>query len=363
MDNFQKSIIIINPFGIGDVIFTTPLIDSIKKKYSKVSLSYLCNKRTAPIVSSHPDIDKVFVFEKDQYRELWKKSKVEFIKKFFNFFCLIRKEHFDIALDFSLSRDYGFFSMMAGIKQRIGYQYKKRGLFLTDKIMLEDGFCKKHVIDYHREFLPFLKISLPLISETKVYISDQDQEKADQILKEKAVDIDKGYLCIMPGAGASWGASAGQKRWPVESFTELALKILKLKMYQIVLLGSSDEKKLCDHVQERVPEAINLSGKLDLMVYAGILKKSRLLITNDGGPLHMAVAVEVKTISIFGPVDEKVYGPYSSQKNRHAVIRSNVTCRPCYKKFRLPECSYDKRCLTEITVDEVFAVAQMLLAN
>jgi len=92
-----------------------------------------------------------------------------------------------------------------------------------------------------------------------------------------------------------------------------------------------------------------------------LIKNCNLLITNDGGPMHMAVALGVKTVSIFGPVSEVVYGPFPLTRN-HVVLKWDMACRPCYKNFRLPVCDKDRECLKSVSSDEVFAAANALLS-
>ena len=350
-ESMNKKILIINPFGIGDVIFTTPIIESIKLEYPESYIGYLCNIRTAPILFSNLNIDKVFIVERDEYRQLWQVSKIKCIRRMLNLLNEVKKERFDIALDFSMARDYGFFSMLAGIKKRIGYNYKNRGLFLTDKIMLEGGYRDEHVIDYHKEFLPLLGMGLSADTETKIYISEEDDKKAQQILWDQGIALTDKYICIMPGAGASWGQTAYRRRWPIERFAEAALKLVDEFKLKIVLLGSADEKELCDYIKKEVPGAVNLCGKLSLMVSIAVIKYANVLLTNDGGPLHMAVGVGTKTVSIFGPVNERVYGPYPASEKYCIIKDKSLSCVPCYNSFKLPECS-DLKCLNNITVDE-----------
>ena len=357
--NQGKKILIINPFGIGDVIFTTPIIESIKLEYPESYIGYLCNIRTAPILFSNPNVDKVFIVERDEYRQLWQVSKIKCIRRMLNLLNEVKKERFDIALDFSMARDYGFFSMLAGIKKRIGYNYKNRGLFLTDKIMLEGGYRDKHVIDYHKEFLPLLGMGLSADTQTKIYISEEDDKKAQQILWDQGIALIDKYICIMPGAGASWGQTAYRKRWPIERFAEAALKLVDEFKLKIVVLGSADEKELCDYIKKKVPETVNLCGKLSLMVSIAVIKYANVLLTNDGGPLHMAVGVGTKTVSIFGPVDERVYGPYPASEKYCIIKDKSLSCAPCYNSFKLPECN-DLKCLNNITVDEAIEALERI---
>jgi len=109
------------------------------------------------------------------------------------------------------------------------------------------------------------------------------------------------------------------------------------------------------------PAMVNLTGKLNLEELAGVMSELKLLICNDGGPLHMAAALGVKTVSIFGPVDEVVYGPYPPDV-KHVVVKKDLPCRPCYKDFRFAGCSNNRKCLQDITVGEVFEQVKGLLS-
>ena len=139
----------------------------------------------------------------------------------------------------------------------------------------------------------------------------------------------------------------------------MAKELISSTDLKLVLLGSGADREICDYIKSELPNVINLCSKTDLMSFAAIVKKANLLITNDGGPLHIGVSVGTKTVSIFGPVNDKVYGPYT--KDGHIVIKnSNLECAPCYKGFKLPECN-DIKCLNDISSDMVVDEARELL--
>ncbi|MFA5096624.1 MAG: glycosyltransferase family 9 protein, partial [Candidatus Omnitrophota bacterium] len=104
----------------------------------------------------------------------------------------------------------------------------------------------------------------------------------------------------------------------------------------------------------------DLTGKVKLENLPAVMNRCSLLLSNDGGPMHMAVALGVKTVSVFGPVNEAVYGPYPDHRN-HVVLKWDLECRPCYRNFRLPVCDKEKECLRSIGVQEVFEAARRLL--
>ena len=105
----RKKILVINPFGIGDVLFTTPLIRAIKKAYPEWRIYFICNKRTRPILEHNPYIEKIIVVEKDEYRKLLKNSKWHFIKRFLSLLSRIKDNRFELAIDLSLGSQYSFF--------------------------------------------------------------------------------------------------------------------------------------------------------------------------------------------------------------------------------------------------------------
>ena len=139
-----------------------------------------------------------------------------------------------------------------------------------------------------------------------------------------------------------------RRRWPAKKFAELADKINA----KIVLIWGPGEESLVKEIASLMKQKPLIAPATKIREMAELCKRCELVICSEGGPLHIANSQGVKTISIFGPVDEKVYGPYpKSEKN--IVITSDVSCRPCYKKFKLPDCEH-KKCLEDISVDEVF---------
>jgi ADP-heptose:LPS heptosyltransferase len=240
--------------------------------------------------------------------------------------------------------------MLAGIRRRIGYNYKNRGVFLTDKVEIANGYCGRHVVDYHKSLLALLNPAIDLQAIPKVYVLEEDIRKAGSLLRSCGMDLTDKYLCVMPGAGASWGLTAFRRRWPIERFASAVSRLAGKLPLKIVLLGSPDESKLCDFIKEAVPAVVNLCGRCSLMESVAVLKHAKVLLTNDGGPLHMSAATGTKTVSIFGPVPENVYGPYPDC-GRYIILRDrSLPCSPCYKNFNLPACD-DLKCLNNISVD------------
>ncbi|MCM8831205.1 MAG: glycosyltransferase family 9 protein [Candidatus Omnitrophica bacterium] len=354
-----KKILIFNPFGIGDVLFTTPLIRNLKENFICQYLAYICNGRAYPLLKNNPFLDEIFIFEKDYWREILKESWFKFCKQYFSFLQKIRKMHFDVVFDLSLNSQYGLFFKMSGIKRRIGFNFKKRGRFLTEKLDIPTGFSQKHVARFYLDLLKFLKIN-PKEYNFDVFIENNAVREVESILVSFMKE-NNAFVLVCPGSGDSWGKAAYFRRWPEDNFVDLCNKIQNNLSFNVVLTGSKAEMDICQYIYDKMEgKPINLCGKINLEEFVALISKSKLIITNDGGPFHIARALNKKIIVFFGPVDEKVYGPYLHLKDTF-VFSKQLNCRPCYKGFRFLGCQYDKKCLREISPDEVYLTVREIL--
>ncbi|MGB2631119.1 MAG: glycosyltransferase family 9 protein [Candidatus Omnitrophota bacterium] len=346
----MKRILVANIFGIGDVLFTTPLIANLKKEMGDVEVDYLCNARARTVVKWDPDVDGIFVYEKDDLIDLWQRSKVGCIKALYDLFSSLRRKKYDAVFDFTLSRKFGFLFALAGIPRRIGLGYRKRGIFLTDKHEFR-GFKGKHVVEHYLELLEYVKIPV-LVRELQLVPDEESREWAAGYLRGHGVE-EAPLVAVIPGGGASWGEQAFRKRWPPEGFSQ-AGDILSKKGIKIAALGDASETDLCRVVSEKmVKKPAIMENDLSLDKYIALLSACDLVLCNDGGPLHIAVALGLKTVSIFGPVDDKVYGPYPASSRNKVIKADELSCRPCYARFKLPECESNNRCLTDIDPEYV----------
>ena len=337
-------ILIINPFGIGDVLFTTPLVSQLRQVYPDAFIAYMANRRALPVIETNPKIDRIYIYERDEFKD-------DLVASWSKLFQTIRQERFEVVFDFSLNASFGFFAMIAGIKQRIGYDYRGRGRFLTDKMPLK-GYEGRHVVEYYSDLLRFLNI--PLKSNLmEVFVPQADQQWAKQWIKEQKIQEGQLIIAVIPGGGASWGKDAAQKRWPVAQYASLVDKIVAKSKAAIILMGDQKEQALSQELARQSSYPVyDAVGKTSLMQMAALLQLCSFAIVNDGGPLHLAAASGVKTVSMFGPVDPVVYGPYPL--SAHLVIQKGLACQPCYRQFRKAGCTH-LSCLRDLSVEDVFS--------
>jgi len=352
--------LLINPFGIGDVLFTTPLAHALKESFPGSRVGYLVNSRSACVLKDNPYVDSLFIYDRDEFEKLRRSSTLEWARKVLLLLRSIRKEHYSLSLDFSLNTQYGFLSWLAGIKERAGFDYKNRGVFLTRKIALS-GFAGTHMVEQYAGLLRMFGIE-PRYRKPEVYVSGPAQHKADVLLEGLGITEGDLLIGILPGGGRSWGKDARIKQWSPERFSQLADAIIDKFTAKIIIMGDSDEVTLAEKVKAHMRhKAFDCAGKTSVAELAALIKRMRLVVCNDGGPLHIAVGLGVKTVSLFGPVDDAVYGPYPPS-GMHIVMKSRVPCRPCYRNFRLSrECRQESDCLQEIGVEDVFRHVMKLL--
>jgi heptosyltransferase I len=354
-----KKILIINPFGIGDVLFTTPVVRAIKENDPRAVIGYWCNERVREVLKDNPYLSEIFALSRGDLKKIFQVSKTAGIKKFFGLLRGIRKGRFDTLVDFSLDHRYSLIGKLLGIRKRVGFDYKGRGRFLTDKIAIE-GYSGKHAVEYYLELLQPLAIS-PKSRKLDLFLSPAGNSRAAAILHAAGVSSDDLVVGIAPGAGGSWGENAALKHWPAIRFAQVADTLIAERRAKIFILGDAKERAIADvMVYAMKHKAVDLVGKTSLEELAALIARLRILIANDGGPLHMATALRIKTLSVFGPVDEGVYGPYPPSAE-HIVVKADIDCRPCYQKFKLEACDRDRECVTSIDTEQVLKEVRRLI--
>lgn len=347
--------LLINPFGIGDVVFSMALVEALKKNIPSVRVGFLGNERTVALLRMNASIDVCHEFNRDELRALRRKSPVAYLKRVRAYFREWKAERYDTCFDLSLGREFAFMAFLAGIGRRVGFNYKNRGWFLSHPTPLI-AYERQHVTDWQLSLLNSVGLrALPVSAVLPLKIPDSAEQRASQILESTGHSH---FLALAPGGGRSWGPDASYKQWSPDRFSAVANRVSIPGVF-VLLVGDPEEEDLLKKVAQglSVP-SILVSGE-SLPVVAALLKRSRFLLCNDGGLLHLANALGVKTVSIFGPVDEKVYGPYGKD-TEHEVVVEEVSCRPCYRNFHFPACAHRRRCQEELSVEKVLAAVRKI---
>lgn len=347
-------ILVINPFGIGDVLFMTPLIKALRKELRIEYIDAILGSRGMQVLGQSPLIDKAFLYD----RGIWEKKGA--IRAWFEkrrMYKQLQQRAYDVLIDCSSRKEYGKWLRGLRIKKRIGFDYKGRGKHLTHRLPVPDeGFLHMHAADYYSRLGEYLGVAVS-DKQFECVVPDAAEREACALAGHYGVGAQSKVIVIVPGSGSSWGKDAFLKQWPVEHFIALVKKIEHEHPFDAVfVLGSADEaglgEKLCAGLGAK---AVNLCGKTTLSVSAALTRRAALFIGNDGGMVHIASSFGVPLIALYGPVDARQYGPYPGGENTVAMYKEGLACRPCYKGFSYASTCVSRDCLTKLSADEVYA--------
>lgn len=326
------------PNWIGDVVLSLPALDSLKKNFPQAQIWIATVQRVMDLFSGDSRVNGLISLPGlTDLRTL--KDSTQRLKS-----C-----EFDIGLLLTNSFSSALLFYLAQIPQRWGYQSDSRSLLLTKGVPLKDQAEASHQVNYYLDLLSGLGLQTgPL--EINLPISSEQKEAARNKLLSFGLDLKKQLVILNPGA--YYGPA---KRWPTSKFAELAALFQKRKAAEILMTGSAEDVSLCESVASRLERRpATLAGQTTLQELLGIISVSSLFVTNDTGPMHMANALRVPVVALFGPTDPRLTGPIQQPS---AVIKKDVPCWPCTYR----ECPYDHRCMMRIEPEEVFLVSQKFL--
>ncbi len=348
----MKRVLIVNPFGLGDCLFLSPVFRALKEQGKVEKTVLLVGSRTEELFKHHPFVDEVIPIDRDWLRSQNPWKKFQHLRELTG---RLKREKFDALIDVSMSREYAFLAQFfLGIPKRVGFDYHRRGIFLTDRLAIPEGYRWKHVMEYYRDLLGPLGIE-PKTRKPEIFLSAHEIREAAELLAGRGVKSSEPFAVLVPGGGESWGRDARFKRWPAEHFAGLIRKLEKeLPSRHVVILGSLGERPLGETLTANLPgfEVVNWMGERTLRESLSVLSLAACVFTNDGGLCHAARALERPTAAIFGPVDPGVYGPYPVSENNIVMHRKDLPCQPCYRSFRYNSGCQTIECLNEFSPEQ-----------
>lgn len=353
----MKRFLVVNPFGIGDAIFSMTLAEAIRAQVPDAFIGFVGNERTKNLIRMNSSIDRTYVFNRDLFRRLWSKHPLLFLKKLRSLLGFLKEERYDAVFDLSLGREYAFFTSWIGISERIGLNYKGRGFFLNRKLRFK-GYSDRHVVDAQLDLLPLAGLERSRVTGRLPFrVPEFARVEADTFLSKAGIRAGEPLIVLAPGGGRSWGVNAIYKQWSPERFAKAVnLYCVKHPSKVIVVGDRSEETLLAEAALHLGAPSVLVAGK-SLEFVSACLERANILFCNDGGLMHLANALGVKTVAVFGPVDPAVYGAYGTAAAHRSVV-APVLCRPCYAHFHFPPCMNDRRCLTEIQAETVASAAE-----
>ena len=343
MKRTVRNILVIKLRYIGDVLLATPVMRALRERFPGARLVMAVNRGTEDVLRGNPDLSEVLVVERGGPAAQWR-----FLRE-------IRRRRFDCVIDLTDGDRSAILARFSGAPVRIGLndEHRWRGLLYT--AVARPGPATTHRLERDLEAIRPLGIQ-PKASPLILNTSPEDDEAAARLLNEMTGG--RGSVGARRLVMLQPGARYWFKAWPAERFAELAGRLAEKHGCTILIGGDAKERELAETIRAGAgTSAVSLAGRLTLPQYAAVLKRCALFVGNDNGPMHMAAALGVPVLALFGPSNPSEWGPRGA---RTEVIYKGLDCRRCFH----PTCTRgEESCMKQITVDEVFAAAGKLLAQ
>jgi len=321
-----RKILIVKPSSLGDVIHSLPFLNAVKNCFPKSEIHWVIAKGLEGILESHPMINKLWVIDKDSWKNIQNvKSTIREIKALFR---NLKQGKYDLVVDLQGLLRSGVITAATGAPVRIGFREAREGssVFYTHKV---EGGKNIHAVDRYLKIAESLGCNIADIS----FPFPPFDSSLSFIPHLSSL---KDYIVIVPGA--RWKT----KIWPAEKFGKLA-SFLPLKS---IIVGSKSDKAIADEIASLSGgRAISLTGKTNLRELIAVIRRANFIVSNDSGPMHIAAALGIPVFAIFGPTDPVRTGPYGQG---HTVIQENLACVPCFKNT----CD-DLKCMKDLSVEKV----------
>jgi heptosyltransferase-2 len=329
---------------VGDVVMCMPAFDALRLNFPEAHIAVLARPWVAALFESHPGVDQVISYArgKGPFRDLSEMIRVV---------RLTRSLKFDLAVLFQNAFEAALLAYLGGVPLRLGYNTDGRRLFLTHAVIRNDEILKEHQVEYYLAILRALNWQAP-VGEPILRVGQKEAAAIREVLSSKGLSEEDSIVGLSPGA--IFGPA---KRWPVERFAAIGDRSCERWGAKVVLIGSEKDVTTClDLSRAMRHEVLNLCGKTSLGEAMALIRRCRFFVGNDSGLMHVAAALDVPMVAVFGSTNPIATGPRGKWAR---TVKHDFDCSPCLK----PECKIGYRCLLSVEADEVWEAMEKLRAE
>jgi lipopolysaccharide heptosyltransferase II len=342
-----QRILVVDLDNLGDLLLATPAVRALRRRFPEARLDALVTAYAAPAWHGNPHIDEILTCDKGVATgPLWSRARLAW---------RLRRRRYDLGVILEAHWGYAGFAELllaaAGIRRRLGRDLGKHRDLLTDAAPVR----QQHWIDTYLDVVALVG-AIPDGAGMEVCIHLEDAAAAAAWAKANGADRSP-PLVLFPGGNQHLIS----RRWRAEGFAAVGDALARRLNTPVVVIGGVQDAAVVTEVVRRMTmPAISAAGVLSWGATGALLKGCRIFVTNDSGPLHLAVAVGAPTVAVFGPTDPALFGP---RHVPHAVVRAALPCSPCIRVGDFHACPIQPRehCLLSVTPDMVLAAATQLL--
>jgi len=322
----------------------TPVFDCLRKNYPEAYIIGIIRRYVKGVIEDSPWFNQLIESDDKRIGGL-----IHLIRK-------IRNLKPDLAIVFPNTFRSALIAWLGGARYRYGYKREGRSFLLSDGPTPhrgEKGIEPVPMVEYYLEICRWLNLPLPETTKPRLYLSDDLQRAADRLLNRHGIRPSDMVVGLNPGA--KFGAS---KCWPPEYFARLAELLVQKWSCKLMLFVAPGEEEIARSIQKSSQAPIVNTGpeRVNLALLKPLIKRCQLLITNDTGPRHYAVAFDLPLVVIMGPTDPR----YTNANLQNTfILRRDLPCAPCHEKT----CPLDHECLTGISPEMVLDASEKLLSR
>jgi ADP-heptose:LPS heptosyltransferase len=331
--NKIRKILCIKPRGIGDIILSTIILENVAAHFPYAQIDYLTERFARASVENNPFVSKVLTMNETEFPLLVA--------------LRIKKEKYDMILDLWSNPRSAQITFFSGVRYRVGFAY--RGRKYAYNILATGGRGDHHSAEHNLELLKPLNIPVNT-RNIHFYVSEEDDRFGKNFI-HKYCRGDSLVVGIIPAGG--WPS----KRCDATKWIEICSAInKKYKVQYLILWGPGDEYD-ADYIKNHFPDRTVIAPKTTLKQLSGLINNCGFIIANDSGPMHMAAALGLPTLGIFGPTDPDKHGPYS--QNSGYVLKEDLFCIVC----NYLECPYNHECMLQLSNQKVLEAFERIGGN
>lgn len=328
-----KNILIRMPNWLGDLVMATPILHDVKQKWPNASITAMCQANTGALLTHDPNLNEIYSFKKpsgwihhSQHHEI---------------INALKHGEYDLGILLTNSFSSAWWFWRGNVANRIGFAGNLRSFLLNKAVPFPENKETQHLVLTYKALLEPMGIT---ISSTppELYVSPEEKKAAQDLLKLEGYDPDSQIL-IGINPGAAYGSA---KCWLPDRFQAVTQKLLEDPRVFVAYFGDPAGAPLVNDIcKDFTSRVINFAGKTTIRQLLALIQSCAVMLTNDSGPMHIAAALKVPLVALFGSTSDVKTGPYGGG----VVIHKHVDCSPCYKRV----CPIDFRCMKRIEVDEV----------
>lgn len=338
----RRRILVMRYRFIGDTLLTVPFLRNLRAAYPDAIIDMLAAPHSGEVLRDCPYIDELLMFDTTRKHRYENPNNPVEKRSFWSYVSLLRSRQYDTAFVLKRSFSSAGLAFLAGIPERIGFNTEGRGFLLTQGVPYRVGI---HEVDCFLEVLE--TVGVPVQDRhLESWWQPQESQKAEQLLASLSKVSEQSLQHVVLHLTSSNVA----KQWPLSHAVQLAQWLLLNPNRHLHALGAPADKALYEELLQLLPEdsrsRVHIHcGALSLLESMAFLKRMDLVVGVDSGTLHMASAAGVPVVALFGPMDERKWGPMNA-----SIVTEPMSCRPCHLA---KPCQYDFRCMKDLRPEAV----------